>query len=71
MTTGFGHFVDFVTSYGLDIAYHDGTKRFSTFENGNRSCIINSLCIISIIYAKNSENEVFGHLIRVWFLQLV
>ena len=41
MKSGFGHFVDFGTPDGLDIAYHDGKKCFSIFDNGNRSCIIN------------------------------
>ena len=31
MKTGFGHFLDFGTSEGLDIAYHDSAKCFSTF----------------------------------------
>ena len=37
----FGHFLEFDTSGGLDIAYYDSTKCFSTFGKGNRSCIIN------------------------------
>ena len=64
MKTGFGHFLDFGTSEGLDIAYHDSAKCFLAFGNGDRSCIINQLCIISIIYAKKSQkgpkNEVLG-----------
>ena len=40
MKIGFGHFPEFGTSDGLDIAYYDSTKRFSTFGHGNRSCII-------------------------------
>ena len=28
---GFGHFLDFGTSEGLDIAYHDSAKCFLTF----------------------------------------
>ena len=31
MKTGFGHFHDFCTSKGLDIAYHDSAKCFLTF----------------------------------------
>ena len=31
MKTGFGHFLDFGTSEGLDIAYHDSAKCFLTF----------------------------------------
>ena len=33
----FGHFLEFGTSAGPDIAYYDSTKCFSTFGNGNRS----------------------------------
>ena len=64
MKTGFGHFLEFGASDGPDIAYYDNTKCFSTFGNGNRSCIINCLCIISIIDAKKSQNEFFYHLIE-------
>ena len=31
MKTGFGHFLGFGTSEGLDIAYHDSAKCFLTF----------------------------------------
>ena len=60
----FGHFLKIGVSGGLDIANYDSTKCFSTFVNGNMSCIINQICIISIIYAKKSQkgpkNEVLG-----------
>ena len=36
----FGHFLEFGLLDRLDIAYYDSTKCFSTFGNGNRSCII-------------------------------
>ena len=36
----FGHFLDFGTLDGLDIAYYDSTKCFAAFDNGNRSCIM-------------------------------
>ena len=72
MKTGFGHFLDFGTSEGLDIAYLDSAKCFLTFGNGKWSCIINWLCIISIIYAKTSQkiakNEVLGHFIEFGWL---
>ena len=35
--TGFGHFLDFGTSDGLNIAYYDGTKYFPSFDNITRS----------------------------------
>ena len=31
--TGFGHFLDFGTSDGLNIAYYDSTKCFPAFDN--------------------------------------
>ena len=37
----FCHFLEFGTSEGLDIAYYDSTKCFSTFDHGKRSCVIN------------------------------
>ena len=37
MKTGFGHFLDFGTWDGLDIAYFDSTKCFAAFDNGNGS----------------------------------
>ena len=61
MKTGFGHFLEFGASDGPDIAYYDSTKCFSTFGHGKRSCIINEVCIINVIYAKN---EVFGHFLE-------
>ena len=64
----FGHFVEIGASDGLDIAYLDSRKCFSTFGNGKRSCIINKVCIISIIYAKKSQKSVFCHFIKIgWF----
>ena len=54
MKTVFGHFLEFLTSNGLDIAYDDSAKRFSAFDDDKRSCIINEVCIISINYAKKS-----------------
>ena len=60
MKSGFGQFLDFGTSDRLDIAYSDTANCFSTFGNGNRSCIINELCIISMNYAKKSQKSGFG-----------
>ena len=60
----FGHFLEIGVSGGLDIANYDSTKCFSTYENGNVSCAIDKLCIISIIYAKKepkrAKNKVLG-----------
>ena len=61
MKAGFCHFFEFGTSDGLDIAYYDSTKCSSTFDHDKRSCIINQVCIINVIYAKN---EVFGHFLE-------
>ena len=55
MKTVFGHFLEFGTSNGLDIAYDDSAKRFAAFDDDKRSCIINEVCIISINYAKKSR----------------
>ena len=52
MKTGFGHFLELGASGGPDIAYYDRTKCSSTFGHGKRSCIINEVCIINVIYAK-------------------
>ena len=49
-----GHFLEFGTLDGSDIAYDDSAKRFSAFDDDKRSCIINEVCIISINYAKKS-----------------
>ena len=51
----FGHYLEIGASDGLDVAYHDSRKCFSAFGNGKWSCIINQLCIISMIYAKMSQ----------------
>ena len=51
----FGHFLEFGTSDGPDIAYYDRGKCFSSFGDDKRSCIINEVGIISIIYAKKSQ----------------
>ena len=32
-TTGFGHFLKFDTSDGLDIVYYDSAKSFTALEN--------------------------------------
>ena len=50
-----GHFLEFGTSDGLDVADYDRAKCFSAFGYVKRSCIINEVCIISIIYAKKSQ----------------
>ena len=47
-----GHFLEFGTSDGLDIADYDRAKLFSAFGDDKRPCIINEACIISINYAK-------------------
>ena len=60
MKTGFGHFLEFGTSDGLDIAYLDSTRCFLTFGHGMRSCMINYACIISIICAKKCQE------MRLW-----
>ena len=52
MKTVFGQFFEFGTSKGLDIAYDDSAKRFAAFDDDKRSCIINEVCIINVIYAK-------------------
>ena len=52
MKTGFGHFLEFWASVGPDIAYCDWGKCFSTFGDGEGSCIINEACMINVIYAK-------------------
>ena len=62
MKTRFGHFLEFGTSDGSHIAYYDSAKCFSTFGHGKRSCIVNEVCIINVIYAKN---EVFGHFLEL------
>ena len=46
-----GHFLEFGTSDGLDIADYDQAKCFSAFGDDKRPCIINEACIISINYA--------------------
>ena len=58
----FGHYLEIGASDGqiggsdgLDFAYHDSRKCFSAFGNSKRPCIINELCIISIIYAKKES----------------
>ena len=65
MKTGFGHFLDLGTSDGLDIAYYASTKRYLTFGHDMRLWVINYACIISMIYAKTSQNEVFSHFIEL------
>ena len=55
----FGHFLEIGASGRLDVAYHDSRKCFSAFGNDKRSCIINELCIISIIYAKKEPKMRF------------
>ena len=62
MKTRFGHFLDFGTSDGSLIAYYDSTKCFLASGHGKSSCIINQVCIINVIYAKN---EVFGHFLEL------
>ena len=52
---GFRHFLEFGVSGGLDVVHYYSTECFSTFVNGNVSCIINKLCIISMIYVKKSQ----------------
>ena len=44
-----------MTSDWLDIAYHDRAKYFSTLGHCERSCRINQLSIISVIYANKSQ----------------
>ena len=42
MKTGFGHFLDFGTWDGLDIAYYDSTKLFERLVMGSvMLCLIN------------------------------
>ena len=59
MKTGFGHFLEFGTSDGLEIAYYGSAKLLSTFGHGNRSCIINEVCIINTNYAKKGQKSGF------------
>ena len=61
MKTRFGLFLEFAASDASHIAYYDSTKCFSAFGYVKRSCIINEVCIINVIYAKN---EVFGHFLE-------
>ena len=51
---GDGNFLELGSSDGPDIECYDSAKCFSAFGNGKRSCIINLVCIISIMYAKKS-----------------
>ena len=51
----FGHYLEIGVSDGLDIAYLDSRKCFSSFGDDKRSCIINEVGIISMIYAKKSQ----------------
>ena len=50
-----GCFVKFGWLNSSDIANDDSAKCFSRFVDVSRPCIINQLCIISIIYAKKSQ----------------
>ena len=59
-----GRFVKFGWLDSSDIANDDSAKCFSTFVDVSRPCIINQLCIISIIYAKKSQKRGFGHFIE-------
>ena len=59
-----GHFLEFGTWDGLDIADYDQAKCFLTFGDDKRPCIINEACIISTNYAKRVENEVLGHFLE-------
>ena len=47
-----GHFFEFGTSDGLDVADYDRAKCFRAFAEDKRPFIINEACIISINYAK-------------------
>ena len=58
----FGHFLEFGTSGGFDIAYNDSKKCSLTVGYGIRSCTINYAYMINVIYA---ENEIFGHLLEL------
>ncbi len=63
-----GRFIKFGWVDSSDIANADSAKCFSTFADVSRPCIINYLCIISIIYAKKSPKSGFGHFIKFgWF----
>ena len=54
-----GHFLEFGTLDGSDIAYDDCAKYIWAFGEDKRSCIINEVCIISINYAKKE--------LEMWF----
>ena len=47
-----GHFLEFGTLDGLDIADYDQAKCFLTFGDDKGPCIINEACLISINHAK-------------------
>ena len=51
----FGHFLEFGTSDGLDIADYEKAKCFLGFGDDKRPCIINEAYIISINYAKKGQ----------------
>ena len=60
-----GRFVKFGWLDSSDIANDDCAKCFSRFVDVSRPCIINQLCIISIIYAKKSQKLGFWLLNQV------
>ena len=51
----FGQYLQIGASNGLDVVYHDSRKCFSASGNGKGSCMINYICIISMIFAKMSQ----------------
>ena len=55
MKKGFGHFLEFGASVGLDIAYWDTVEQCPWFGNGNDHVGHDQLCIIGIIYAENAH----------------
>ena len=50
-----------LVSERLGIIYNGSHKRFSGFNYGHGSCIINWVCIMCIDITKKAKTEVFGH----------
>ena len=59
--TGFGHFLKFGTSDGLDIVYYDSTKCFPAFDNITRSWMIIQMSQNAFFNDSKSQKVFFGH----------
>ena len=51
----FSHLIQFDLFEWSDIANDDCGKCFSTFGHGDRSCLINYLCMTGMIYAEKGQ----------------